>query len=68
MTVINLYKYTRADGGITVSPVHPDCEYELMYRLIADEGKALTLDGINMYSCTDVESVEGWLEVDEVIK
>lgn len=63
MQKITLYKYTRADGGITVSPVKPDGEYTEMYRLVADEGKALTNGEIET-TCTDVESVDGWEEVD----
>ena len=34
-----------------------------MYRLVADEGMALTKDGENLTSCADVESVVGWYEV-----
>ena len=63
MQIINLYRYTRPDGGVTVSPVKPEGEYEPMYRLVADEGMALTKDGENLTSCADVESVEGWYEV-----
>lgn len=64
MQIIELYRYRRADGGITVSPVKPEGEYEPMYRLVADEGKALTQDGINLMVCADVYSTEGWYEVD----
>ena len=63
MQIINLYRYTRPDGGVTVSPVKPEGEYEPMYRLVADEGMALTKDGENLTSCADVESVVGWYEV-----
>lgn len=63
MQIINLYRYTRPDGGVTVSPVKPEGEYEPMYRLVADEGMALTKDGENFTSCADVESVVGWYEV-----
>lgn len=65
MQTIKLYKYTRADGGVTVSPVEPDCEYEEMVRLVADEGKMLTKDGENLTSCVDTETADGWYEVDE---
>ena len=65
MQIINLYRYPRPDGGVTVSPVRPEGEYEPMYRLVADEGMALTKDGENLTSCADVESVEGWYEVAE---
>ena len=64
MQIINLYKYTRPDGGVTVSPVRPEGEYEPMYRLVADEGMVLTKDGENLTSCADVESVIGWYEVE----
>lgn len=64
MQIINLYKYTRPDGGVTVSPVRPEGEYEPMYRLVAAEGMALTKDGENLTSCADVESVIGWYEVE----
>lgn len=64
MQIINLYKYQRADGGTTVSPVKPEGEYTEMYRLFADEGKALTKDGVDLYPCVDTETVDGWYEVD----
>ena len=35
-----------------------------MYRLVADEGKELTQDGVNTTCCIDVKSTEGWYEVD----
>lgn len=64
MQRIPLYKYERPDGGTTVSPAKPDCEYTEMYRLVADEGKTLT-NGEIITSCIDVESTEGWSEIDE---
>jgi hypothetical protein len=64
MQTINLYKYARADGGTTISPIKPNCDYVPMYRLAADEGKELTKDGVNTTTCTDVESTEGWYEVE----
>lgn len=63
MQTIVLYRYIRPDGGVTTSPVKPDCEYTERYRLVADEGKTLT-DGTNTADCVDVESVDGWTEVD----
>ena len=68
MQIINLYKYERADGGITVSPNKPDVEYTEMYRLVADEGKVITNDGEYLTSCADVESTDGWYEVDEPVE
>ena len=64
MQTINLYKFIREDGGVTVSPVQPECEYTPMYRLVADEGKLLTKDGENFTTCTDTDIAEGWHEVD----
>lgn len=64
MEIKTLYKYTREDGGITVSPIKPEGENTEMYRLIADENKMLTMDGKTLYACTDVDSTEGWYEVD----
>jgi hypothetical protein len=64
MQIIPLYKYERLDGGTTVSPTKPNCEYTEMYRLIADEGKTLT-NGYIITSCVDVESTEEWVEIDE---
>lgn len=68
MVVKELYRFTREDGGTTVSPNKPECEYTTLYRLIADEGKAVTKDGENLFSCLDVDSVDGWNEVDAPIE
>lgn len=65
MQIIKLYKYKRADGGITVSPSVPEGEYTEMVRLVADEHKLLTKDGENFTSCVDTDSADGWYEVDE---
>lgn len=62
MQTITLYRYTRADGGITTSPVKPDGEYTELYRLIADDGMALT-DGVTVTTCTDTDSPDAWTEI-----
>ena len=67
MQTITLYKYTRADGGTTISPIKPNCEYVPMYRLVADEGKVLTNGEIET-PCIDAYTVEGWYEVDEPVE
>lgn len=65
MKTITLYRYTRSNGGVTVSPVQPDgISYDLRYRLIADEGKALT-DGTNVTNCTDTDDPLIWTEIDD---
>lgn len=38
---------------------------EIKTRIIADEGKAVTNDGENFYGSIDVDSTEGWYEVDD---
>ena len=65
MIVKELYCYERETDKITVSTEKPDCEYILRYRLIANDEKQLTQDGINFTTCIDVESTDGWYEVGE---
>lgn len=67
MQIVNLYKYIRDDGGVTVSPVKPDIEYTEMFRLIADEDKELVNGDIHT-SCIDVETTEGWTETEVEVK
>ena len=64
MEIKPLYRYEREDGGITVSLKKPDCEYAEKMRLVADEGKMLTKDGENLCRVIDVDSADGWYEVD----
>lgn len=63
MQTITLYRYTRPDGGITTSPIEPDTPFDLRYRLIADENKALT-DGTTVTTCTDTDKPDAWTEID----
>jgi hypothetical protein len=65
MEIVNLYRYERDGGGITVSPIQPETDCTVMYRLIADEGKVLTKDGQNFTVCVDVEEIDGWREVQD---
>lgn len=60
MQIIKLWKTTRPDGGITVSPVSGD--YSDGVRLAADEGMLLT-NGEITTACIDVASADGWTEV-----
>lgn len=66
MLIKTLYKSVRPDGGVTVSPIQPENgEYsEIYYRLIAEEGKMLTQNGVDFTLCIDVNSSDGWFEVD----
>lgn len=64
MQIVNLYKYIREDGGTSISPNKPSGEYTEMFRLIADEGKAIT-NGDTVTSCIDVKSTDVWVEIDD---
>ena len=68
MITRTLYRFKREDGGVTISLTKPDKEYTEKLRLIADEGKALTKDGEKVFSCIDVDSADGWYEVDAPIE
>ena len=63
MQIVNLYRYEREPGKITTSPVKPDdnVDYSIIYRLIADEGMAIT-DGTSIVECVDINSSEGWAD------
>lgn len=67
MITKTLYRYTRENGGVTVSPNKPDCEYTEMYRLIADEGMIL-VNGDVQTICVDVETAEGWTEIEAPVE
>ena len=59
-----LYKYQRPDGGYTVSPVKPDGHYQVRWRLIAEEGMAIT-NGETTTTVIDVshrKDCEAWAD------
>lgn len=64
MIKTTLYRYEREHGGITVATEKPNTSYTTLYRLIADDGKMLTLDGEDLRTVVDVDSLDGWYEVD----
>lgn len=63
MQKITLYRYIRPDGGTTNTPVKPDCEYTILYRLVADEGKTLT-NKKDITFCIDTETPDEWNEIE----
>lgn len=65
MQIVDLYRYEREPGKITTSPVKPEdnVDYSVIYRLIADEGMAIT-DGSSVVECVDTNSSEGWTDCD----
>lgn len=64
MEIKTLYRYEREDGKVTVSPNKPDTAFEETYRVVAGEGKLVTLNGEETYSVIDTDIKEGWYEVD----
>lgn len=64
MQTKKLYRYEREGGGVTVSTDAPTGPYTECLRLIADDGKMLTLDGADLCAVVDVDSPEGWHEVE----
>lgn len=64
MQIITLYRYNRPDGGVTTSPVKPDCDYTEKFRLVADEGMELVKGDIRT-ACIDTDDADGWEEVVE---
>lgn len=64
MQTILLYRYTRPDGGVTVSTTKPDVEYTELVRLVADEGMVLT-NGEIITGCTDTDDQSAWYEVED---
>ena len=63
MKIKPLYRYERLDGGITVSQNEPNIPYTFMYRIIADDGKLVTRNGIDLYPVVDTDNSEDWYEV-----
>ena len=61
-----LYKSERAGGGYTVSPVKPEGHYQVRWRLIAEEGRAITNGEITV-TVIDVQhrkDCEAWQDCD----
>ena len=65
MQKITMYRYERPDGGVTISPTLPEgvVDYDIRYRLIADDGKAMT-DGEIVAECVDTATPDEWTEID----
>lgn len=64
MIIKPLYRFKRADGGITDSLTKPAGEYTERVRIIAGDGKLVTKDGENLYSVIDADGAYGFYEVD----
>ena len=64
MQTMELYRYIREDGCITVSVTKPDSEYTTTYRLIADECLILANCETLTY-CIDIDTTSYWTEVED---
>lgn len=66
MTIKNLYKIIRADGGVTISTAQPDGDYVPYLRLIADDGKVMTNGTIKAPVVDVPDGDQGlWAEIDD---
>jgi hypothetical protein len=64
MQIKELYRYFREGGGTNVSPTKPECDYTILFRVIADEDKLITKDGENFCTVIDTDDVNEWYEVE----
>ena len=62
MDVKTIHRYTRPDGGITVSPDRPECEYQTLYRIVASDGLGVRKGDGDLLSSIDTEDANGWVE------
>ena len=63
MKIKKMFKYV-GSNGVVITAVDLPMEKIIVNRLIADEGKLITIDGTTHHSVIDVENVEGFYEVD----
>lgn len=65
MQILPLFKYENHLGQTIISPREPIAtSYTTLYRIVADEGKMLTKDDINVAPVVDTYSIEEWKEID----
>lgn len=65
MQILSLYRYENHLGQLVISPREPIVtSYATLYRIIAEDGKMLTKDDINVTPVVDTYSTEEWREID----
>ena len=64
MDVKNLYIYCLEDGTEVHSPVQPECEYTLGYRLISRQGYLTNAEGAKT-KIVDTLEPDLWTEIEE---
>lgn len=65
MQIKPLYEFKRADGGVTRSLEKPTGDYAELYRIIADEGKAVSKDGEKLFCVIDTDNPDEYYEADD---
>lgn len=64
-----LYKYTRPDGGVTVSPEKPKkTQYTEIYRIVSEDKKILKHRIEEDTKVADVEDDSEWIEIEEPVE
>lgn len=61
----DIYKYVDDNGRVVISPYRPSCEYEHMYRLIAQSEDYMVTNYVIFTQCVDIreKDLELWVEV-----
>lgn len=61
----HIYKYKDREGNLIISPSKPNCECELMYRLISHSEDYLVTNYTTFTQCIDIPVIdeESWFEV-----
>lgn len=65
MIIKTIYRYTR-DGKTTVSPAKPEGDYSKTYRVIAEEGMAITNGNLEC-ECIDTDDPSEWQDCESSI-
>lgn len=68
MKIIKIYKIKRAPGVVVITPTPPNDSYvPFGIRLVADKDKAITKDGVNLFTVKDEPFVEDEGTIEEKI-
>ncbi len=68
MQIIKIYKIKRASGVVVVTPTSPNDSYAPFgIRLVADKGKAITKDRVNLFTVKDEPFVESEGTIEEKV-
>lgn len=66
MRKIEMYRVTRASGGVDITPVRPTADaVPDLYRLVADKDHVLVC-GKDKKTCVDTDNPDGWTEMEQM--